>query len=190
MAKKTRVTAREYHPLSLSLKRAKMHAKHGTLARVLLEIFGLDRNEGINATRFAVAGLTSTENFTALRKKLRDGGWISYQQRGNAAFSYEPGKELAPYIESFLRRRAATLQDLRSFENKITDELSKKANQSDVTALQADVASIKLQIAEILLKIKELSAPPPNRQKQLEIIKQTELLQKLTGTNDSTLWNN
>lgn len=190
MPKKTRVTAREYHSLSLNLKRAKIHKNHGILARLLLEIFGLDNNEGFNAARFEAAKLTSTLNFTALRKKLKDANWIRYQQREHATFLYEPGAELTSYIESFIKHRSATLQDLRSLDLKVTNELSQKANQSDVTALQADVASIKTQINEILIKIRELSAPPPNREKQIEILKQTELLQKLTGTTSSTLWDN
>jgi hypothetical protein len=184
MAKKTRVSAREYKPLRDAFYNAK-YASSGVLARLLLEAF-LFEDGDINADWFVRERVCSKGAFSKLRERLVHDGWLHFRADTKRYF---PGVRLKPHLDAVKEAKAVTFADIerKADKSEIAELDDKKADKSALARVADDVQDLKAQIRqiyELIAELKRLQAPPPSAEAQArsgEIAEELQTLMLKTG---------
>jgi hypothetical protein len=193
MAKKTRVSVKEYKNLRDALYNAE-YKSSGVLARLLLEAFIFEDGD-INADWFVREKVCLKGSFSKIRDRLVRDRWLHFRDDTKKYFA---GVRLKPYIDAVKALKNVTFADLERKADR--EEVDKKADKEALVQLDAkkvdktefarmadDVQDIKAQIHqinELLAELKILQAPPPNAAAQLrsgEIAEELDALMKKTG---------
>jgi len=184
MAKKTRVTVKEYKNLRDALYNAKYQSS-GVVARLLLEAFIYEDGD-ISAEWFMREKACTKGGFTKLRDRLVRDGWLNFRDETKR---YLAGKRLRPYLETVKSAKAVTFSDLERKADK--DDLvnldARKVDRSEFAKVADDVQDLKAQVHQInalLEELRGLQAPPPNAEAQLrsgEIVEEINSIMKKAG---------
>ena len=179
MAKKTRISAKEYKPLRDAFYNAK-YSSSGVLARVLLEAFIFEDGD-IHADWFVREKACTKGSFTKLRDRLVADNWLHFREDTKRYFA---GTRLRPHLDAVKSAKAVTFSDLERKADK--DELAsldaRKVDRIEFTKVADDVQDLKAQmheIQEIIAEIKRLQAPPPTIEAQEESARLAERLEKI-----------
>lgn len=149
MAKKTRVSVKEYKNLRDALYGAKYESS-GVVARLLLEAFVFEDGD-INADWFFREKACSKGNFTKLRDRLVKDNWLHFREDTKRYF---PGIRLKPHLEMVKATKAVTFSDLERKADK--SDLEKKADKSEIAVLQEQKAD-RSELEETKIKLEETS---------------------------------
>lgn len=189
MAKKTRVSAREYKPLRDAFYNAK-YPSSGVLARLLLEAF-LFEDGDINADWFVRERACSKGAFSKLRERLVHDGWLHFREDTK---KYFPGVRLRHHLEAVREAKAVTFADLERKADKadLASLEERKADKADVARLdekkadRSELQDLKArmnEIAEAVQKLQAASIPPDDEEKRKARKEATERLSSLTSLN-------
>jgi hypothetical protein len=184
MAKKTRVSAREYCKLKDAFCNAGYPAP-GVLARLLLEAFIFEDGD-INAEWFMREKACTKGGFTRLRDRLVKDGWLHFRDDTKRYFA---GTRLRPHLDVVKTAKAVTFADLerKAGKDELTALDARKVDRAEFAKVADDVQDLKAQvhqINELLAELRRLQAPPPNAAAQLrsgEIVEELDALMKKTG---------
>ena len=184
MAKKTRVSAREYKPLRDAFYNAKYPCS-GILGRLLLEAF-LFEDGDIHAEWFVREKACRKGTFTKLRERLVADNWLHFRDDTKRYF---PGVRLKPHLEIVKAAKAVTFSDLerKADKSEIASLEARKVDRIEFAKVADDVQDLKAQIHQInalLSELRILQAPPPNAAAQIrsgEIVEELDALMQKTG---------
>lgn len=176
MAKRTRISAKEYKPLRDAFYNAK-YPSSGVLARLLLEAFIFEDGD-IHADWFVRERACTKGTFTKLRDRLMADNWLHFRDDTKRYF---PGVRLKQHLDAVKALKAVTFSDLERKADK--DELAsldaRKVDRLEFAKVADDVQDLKAQmheIHEILAELKRLQAPPPSAEAQQQSAKLTDRL--------------
>jgi len=187
MAKKTRISAKEYKPLRDAFYNAK-YLSSGVLARLLLEAFIFEDGD-IHADWFVRERACKKGNFTKLRDRLVTDNWLHFRDDTKRYF---PGVRLKPHLDAVKALKAVTFADLerKADRTELADldarkadvaSLDAKADRSELARVVDDVQDLKAQIHQInmlMAELKRLQAPPPSAAAQL---RSDEIVDEING---------
>lgn len=184
MAKKTRVSVKEYKNLRDALYNANYQSS-GVIARLLIEAF-IFENGDITADWFVREKACTKGGFTKLRDRLMKDGWLHFREEMKRYFA---GKRLRPYLESVKLAKAVTFSDLERKADK--EELAildaRKVDRSEFAKVADDVQDLKAQVHQLhalLEELRRLQAPPPNAAAQArsgEIVEEIDSIMRKAG---------
>jgi hypothetical protein len=184
MAKKTRVSVKEYKNLRDALYNAN-YKSSGVLARLLLEAFLFEGGD-INAEWFVREKACLKGAFTKLRDRLVDDNWLHFREDTKCYF---PGFRLRTHLDTLKAAKAVTFADLESKADRkeLASLDARKVDRVEFAKVADDVQDLKAQVHQInalLAELKRLQAPPPNAAAQIrsgEIAEELDVLMKKTG---------
>jgi hypothetical protein len=176
MAKKTRVSSRETNALRVALHSAE-YAKATVVARLLVEAF-LYEDGDINAEWFVREKACLKGNFSKLRERLVEDGWLHFREDSKRYF---PGVRLKPHLDAVKEAKAVTFADIerKADKEELANLDARKVDRIEFAKVADDVQDLKAQMREIhdiLAKLKRLQAPPPSIEAQEQSAKLTDRL--------------
>jgi hypothetical protein len=189
MAKKTRISAREYKPLRDAFYNAK-YSSSGVLARLLLEAF-LYEDGDVNSDWFVREKACTKGSFTKIRDRLVKDNWLHFREDSK---KYFPGVRLRPHLDTVKASKAVTFSDLERKANKsdIEDLEARKADKSTVDEIKnskadrSELQDLKVrmnEIAEAVQILQKASIPPDDEEKKKARKNATDRLGNLTAVN-------
>lgn len=153
MAKKTRISAREYKPLRDAFYNAK-YPSSGVLARLLLEAF-LYEDGDINADWFMREKACNKGGFTKIRDRLVYDNWLHFREDTKRYF---PGTRLRPHLDIVKSAKAVTFADLERKADKSDLELkADKADVYDLNERKADRSELD-ELRQRMTKFEDLAS--------------------------------
>ena len=172
MAKKTRISAKEYKPLRDAFYNAK-YPSSGVLARLLLEAFIFEDGD-IHADWFVRERACTKGSFTKLRDRLVADNWLHFREDAKRYFA---GVRLKQHLDVVKALKAVTFSDLerKADRSELAELDERKADKSEILDLEnrkadrdelQDLKARMNEIAEAVQMLQIASAPPDSVVKQ------------------------
>jgi hypothetical protein len=158
----------QYKPLECALRRSKFK-RPGVLAGILLECF-LEHHGELRSDSLISEGVCEKGEFTNLRKRLIQGGWVNWSEQQTYKAVYFAGKKLLKYLN---REKLAT-QELAT----IDDIIPKKQLQKEFERTRKRLSDVESRLSKVEDAIEMgintyLKNNPPNNQERRKAAKKS-----------------